>query len=62
MKVSADIVPLAEQAGRCRRLAAGLPDGDTKVTLLALAREYERACLTTPVASVPSPPRDGALT
>jgi hypothetical protein len=38
---SVDAASLAGQASRCRRLAAGIGDGDTKVTLLALAVEYE---------------------
>jgi hypothetical protein len=42
MKVaSVDAASLTGQADRCRRLAAGIGDGDTKVTLLALAIEYE---------------------
>jgi hypothetical protein len=36
-----DGLSLLGQAARCRRLAACQPDGDTKVTLLALAVEYE---------------------
>jgi hypothetical protein len=38
---SVDAASIADQACRCRRLAAGLPDGDTKATLFALAVEYE---------------------
>jgi hypothetical protein len=46
MKVaSVDAASLADQAGRCRRLAVGIGDGDTKVTLLALAAEYEAKML-----------------
>jgi hypothetical protein len=42
MKVaSVDAASLTGQAGRCRRLAAGIADGDAKVKLLALAVEYE---------------------
>jgi hypothetical protein len=36
-----DGLSLLEQAARCRRLAADQTNGDTKVTLLALAVEYE---------------------
>jgi hypothetical protein len=38
---SVDAASLAGQAGRCRRLAAGIAESDIKVTLLALAVEYE---------------------
>jgi hypothetical protein len=42
MKVaSVDAAALAGQADRCRRLAAGIADSDTKLKLLALAVEYE---------------------
>jgi hypothetical protein len=36
-----DGLSLLEQAAKCRRLAGSQGDGDTKVTLLALAVEYE---------------------
>jgi hypothetical protein len=36
-----DGLSLLGQAARCRRLADGQTNGDTKVTLLALAVEYE---------------------
>jgi hypothetical protein len=38
---SVDAASLAGQADRCRRLAAGIANDDTKRTLLALAVEYE---------------------
>jgi hypothetical protein len=42
MKVApVDAASLTNQADRCRRLAAGIADGEIKVTLLALAVEYE---------------------
>jgi hypothetical protein len=45
---SANAASLADQARRYRLLAAGLSDGDTKATLLALAVEYESACQGAP--------------
>jgi hypothetical protein len=36
-----DGLSLLEQAAKCRRLAGSQGDNDTKVTLLALAVEYE---------------------
>jgi hypothetical protein len=53
---SVDAASIADQACRCRRLAAGLPDGDTKATLLALAVEYESACQAVPEAARDTPP------
>jgi len=54
MKVaSVDAAASADQARRCSRLAAGLSDGDTKETLLALAVEYVSACYAVPEARGP---------
>jgi hypothetical protein len=42
MKVaSVDAVSLADQAARCRRLAAGIADAAAQAALIALAAEYE---------------------
>jgi hypothetical protein len=39
--VSVDAASLAAQAGRCRRLAAGIGDAAVRAVLIALAAEYE---------------------
>jgi len=36
-----DIPHLRQQAARCRRLAAGIPDDQARDRLLQLAQEYE---------------------